>query len=152
MRSGVQMLMQRSPSILLALSLVFGLSGIFVTPVEAYQVTVTIAVGSNPNGVAVNPLTNRIYVANSDDNTVSVIDGATNAVVDRVHVGTNPSGVAVNPATNRISVTLYGFAGGNTVQVIDGATDAIVDSVIVNAPPWLIDVNPVTNRAYVAQC
>ena len=43
--------------------------------------------GSEPEGVAVNPTTNRIYVANYDSNNVSVIDGASNTVVATVAVG-----------------------------------------------------------------
>ena len=54
--------------------------------------------------MAVNPTTNRIYVANETSNNVSVIDGATNTVVATVTVGVAPSGVAVNPTTNRIYV------------------------------------------------
>jgi DNA-binding beta-propeller fold protein YncE len=38
----------------------------------------TINVGINPYDVSVNPNTNKAYVANWDDNTVSVIDGRTN--------------------------------------------------------------------------
>jgi YVTN family beta-propeller protein len=36
-------------------------------------VTGTIPVGTGPRGVAVNPVTNTVYVANFFDNTVSVI-------------------------------------------------------------------------------
>ncbi|HTD21421.1 MAG TPA: hypothetical protein VK738_02135 [Terriglobales bacterium] len=50
--------------------------------------------------MAVNPITNKIYTANAMDNTVTVIDGGTNATAT-VTVGTNPIGVAVNPATNQ---------------------------------------------------
>src|SRR6266568_6428361 len=45
----------------------------------AIRVTATIPVGSFPAGVAVNPRTNTIYVAN-DSGTVSVIRGRTNTV------------------------------------------------------------------------
>lgn len=38
-------------------------------------VTATIPVGVNSQGVAVNPVTDTAYVANSGDNTVSVISG-----------------------------------------------------------------------------
>lgn len=38
-------------------------------------VTATIAVGSGPDAVATNSVTGRTYVANGDDNTVSVIKG-----------------------------------------------------------------------------
>ena len=48
------------------------------------SVTNTIHVGKNPNGVAVNPNTNMVYVANYDDNTTSVIDGKTNSVVKTI--------------------------------------------------------------------
>jgi YVTN family beta-propeller protein len=44
----------------------------------------TLGVGARPLGVAVNPETNRIYVANSGDDTVSVIDGATDTVIATV--------------------------------------------------------------------
>ena len=40
--------------------------------------------------MAVNPTTNRIYVANYDSNNVSVIDGASNTVVATVAVGSQP--------------------------------------------------------------
>jgi DNA-binding beta-propeller fold protein YncE len=36
-------------------------------------VVATIPVGSTPSGIATNPLTNTVYVANRGDNTVSVI-------------------------------------------------------------------------------
>ena len=36
------------------------------------------AAGTEPCGVAVNPVTNKIYVANQGSNNVTVIDGATN--------------------------------------------------------------------------
>ena len=45
------------------------------------MVIATIPVGTVPVGVGVNSTTNRIYVANNGSDTVSVIDGATNAVV-----------------------------------------------------------------------
>lgn len=35
-----------------------------------------IKVGTNPVGISVNPISNRIYVTNIGDNTVSVIDGS----------------------------------------------------------------------------
>ena len=41
-------------------------------------VTTTVPADSNPYAVAVNPVTNKIYVANRASNSVTVIDGATN--------------------------------------------------------------------------
>ncbi len=41
----------------------------------AGPVATSIAVGSNPQGIAVDPTRNLIYVANHDSDSVSVIDG-----------------------------------------------------------------------------
>ena len=51
--------------------------------------------------------TNIVYVANYDDDTVSVIDGKTNSVTSNIKVGTSPSAVSVNPSTNIVYVTNY---------------------------------------------
>ena len=88
-------------------------------------VVATVSVGDVPEGVGVNPTTDRVYVANKFDDTVSVIDGASNTVIATVPVGDLPQGVAVNPTSNRIYVanTL-----DDTVSVIDGASNAVVES------------------------
>jgi YVTN family beta-propeller protein len=53
-------------------------------------VTATVAVGTNPFGVAVHPDGSRVYVANVGSSTVSVIDTATNTVIATVVVGFAP--------------------------------------------------------------
>jgi DNA-binding beta-propeller fold protein YncE len=89
----------------------------------------TVAVGTGPLGVAVNERTNTVYVANVEDGTVSVIDGAacnarqtagcahTPALVT-VSGGGTLRGVAVNDTTN----TIYVGNLNDTVAVIDGVT------------------------------
>jgi len=81
-------------------------------------VIATIPVAAVPLGVAVNPATNRIYVANADNNNVSVIDGTTGTVVAVVAAMYWPFGVAANPGTNRVYVT---DNATDAVRVIDGA-------------------------------
>jgi YVTN family beta-propeller protein len=103
--------------------------------------------GRDPEGVAVNPSTNLIYVANEGSDNVSVIDGASNAVVTTVAVGSYPWGVAVNPSTNLIYVA---NEGSDNVSVIDGASNAVVATVAVGSNPSGVSVNSDTNRIYVA--
>src|SRR4051794_10810937 len=78
----------------------------FGPPALAQSVTSTVAVGTTPEGVAVNATTNRVFVANTGGNNVSVIDGTANAVVATISLvaGSGPNGVAVNPTTNRVYV------------------------------------------------
>jgi YVTN family beta-propeller protein len=92
----------------------------------------------------VNPVTNKIYVTNSNSNNVTVIDGATNTTAT-VTVGTGPFRVAVNPVTNKIYVTNQ---GSGTVTVIDGATNT-TSSVTAGTNPQFVAVNAATNKIYV---
>jgi len=132
----------------------FALSGVGVsihTPsvAAAPTVTATISVGSNPAGVGVNSSTNHIYVANLNDRTVSVIDGAANTVISTISVGYNPNGVGVNSSTNRIYVA---NGNSNTVSVIEdsasGGTWATKTS--MSAARSLAAAGVITDVLYVA--
>lgn len=63
-------------------------------------------------GLVVNPRTNHIFVSNSLDNTVSVIDGEYNRVITTIPVAEDPFGMAVNTNTN---VVYVGHRQGNIV-------------------------------------
>src|SRR5439155_5408324 len=81
--------------------------------------------------VAVNSVTNTIYVTNFAYDQVWVIDGATNAVTGTIALeeGAAPRGIAVNPNTNKIYVanTFYDNGQGYT-SILDGATNMVVGS------------------------
>src|SRR5260221_1088222 len=96
-------------------------------------VTATIRVGRFPVGVAVNPRTDTIYVANANSGTVSVISGRTNTVVGTIRVGRVPGGVAANPRTNTIYVT--NDRRDSTGQVISGQTNAAAATLRVGRAP-----------------
>src|SRR5437764_3169342 len=65
-----------------------------------------VAAGTQPNAVAVNPVTNKIYVANYLSNNVTVIDGTNNST-STVAAGTKPCAVGVHPVTNKIPIPNY---------------------------------------------
>jgi YVTN family beta-propeller protein len=106
-----------------------------------------VAVDSYPIGVAVNPVTKKVYVTNEFSNTLSVISGVTDSKADTVSVGSFPYGVAVNPFNDRVYVT---NRGSNTVSVIDGPTNTKLSNIIVGNSPVGIAVNPSSNWIYVA--
>ena len=113
-------------------------------PVPA--VVATIGVPNNPVGVAINSSTNRIYVASLSGDSLSVVDGQTNAVIATIPTGDGALGVAVNPTTNRIFVT---NSNSNTVTVLDGATNRILATVPVGPNPTGVAVNPATNHIFI---
>jgi YVTN family beta-propeller protein len=78
------------------------------------HVCTNIAVGDAPEAVAVNSVTNKIYVANMGGDTVSKIDGPTRAVTS-LPVGDEPDALAVNATTDKVYVANY---NDSTVTVI----------------------------------
>ncbi len=108
------------------------------------DVIATINVGEGPWEVVANPITNRIYVANFNGSSVSVIDGSSNQVIDTINASF-PQAVDVNHTTNQIYVSK-----GFDIEVIDGSSNQIVNTIIVGGAsfPINISVNPNTNRIY----
>lgn len=110
-------------------------------------VSATIPLAGSPVGVAVNPSTERIYVANASADSVSVIDGVTGTIITTTSVGALPLAIAVNPNTERVYVA---NGSGDSVSVLDGATNSVIATVPVGFGPVDIAVNPNTERVYVA--
>lgn len=129
---------------------------------------------ANPGGIAVNRVTNRIYVEttaaywNSDigNDYVAVLDGSTHQVLAQIpvkpsvldvgfhdgEVGGIP--VAVNETTNRIYTTNYaGYdspdgSRAGVVTVIDGDTNTVLTEIPVGLAPVGLAVSP-NGRVYV---
>ena len=125
-------------------------------------------VGSGPVGIAVDQATDTIYVVNSNDNTVSVINGATcNAqhgsgcshIPPTVTVGSGPVDVEVDQATDTVYVANWGNGAGTTVSVINGRTcngqvtsgcDQVPAYVRVGIGPAGVFVDQATDTVYAA--
>ncbi|HEX7284884.1 MAG TPA: YncE family protein [Candidatus Angelobacter sp.] len=102
--------------------------------------------GHFPTALAINTVTNRIYVVNQSG-TVDVLDGATNSIIATLSVSSPAnSQLAVNEVTNKIYAT-DPFAG--TLSVIDGNTDTITAVVNFGVGIGRLAINPVTDRIYV---
>jgi YVTN family beta-propeller protein len=132
-------------------------------------------VGVFPTGIAVDQPTGTIYVANSGNSTLSVIDGATCNARDTagcsllppaVHAGSSPVAVAVDQATDTVYAADWGNGAadqangkGTTVSVINGRTcNGRVHSGCGQAPahvsvgqaPAGVFVDQATDTVYVA--
>ena len=128
----------------------------------SYRVTGTVTVGTGPAGVAVDPSTHTVFVANSGDGTVSVIDAATRTVIASIPVGEKPSAVAVDPGTHTVFVQHSGVRHSEdgqvsvidgSVSVIDSLTRTVIATVPVGkgfAPRGGLAVDPATHTVYVA--
>jgi YVTN family beta-propeller protein len=103
-------------------------------------------VDTYPVGIAVNPVTKKIYATNELSNSISVISGTSNNVEGTISVGNFPYGVAVNPFDSRVYVT---NRGSDTVSVIDGSTNTKLHNITVQNSPVGVAVNPSANWIYV---
>lgn len=91
------------------------------------------------------------YIPNSGDDTVSVIDIATNTVVDTIVVGPNPIGIAWHPDGSRIYIANNGTDGNNnTISVIDPTTNTVIDEFVAGPGPEGLMVHPDGKSLYVS--
>lgn len=102
--------------------------------------------GSYPIGIAVNPLTHKIYVANEYSNTVSVFDARTDKIEHTIKTGVFPYSIDINIFNNRVYVT---NRGSNDISVIDGSTNLILDNINIGLSPVGIAIDPSSNYIYV---
>ena len=109
--------------------------------------TLTLPAGASPNGVAVNPAGTFAYVANTGNNTVSVIpisDNISDNSVTSIQVGFGPWGVAVSPDNAKVYV---GLSDGSVAE-IDVSSNTVTP--ISNVGGFLNGIVVVGSRVYVA--
>lgn len=105
-----------------------------------------IAANNFPLGIAVNDITNMVYVTNPFSNILSIINGNTDNLEGSVHVGTLPYGVDVDPFINRIYVA---NKFSNSLSVIDGDTNTITKTINNVTSPVGIDIDSDNSWIYV---
>ncbi len=119
-----------------------------------------VGAGAVPGPMAVNTQTNKIYVANtgagSVDNSVTVIDGATDqteTTFSNTHAnnGDAVSDVAVDPATNKVYVAdnSNGYDANGRITVFNGANNSFQQQIDVGRYPMGLAFNPVTSELFV---
>lgn len=105
-----------------------------------------ILVGSQPNKMIFNRVQTRLYVANGNSDSVSVIDTATDQVVEEINTtappgilpnpkdftGSNPNSLALSPDEHTLYVT---NGGTNSVTVIDLGSDSGSQSRVLGLIP-----------------
>jgi YVTN family beta-propeller protein len=123
------------------------------TEVHADSLIGTIPVGQGPYGAVYDPDNARIYVANYDEGSVSVIDAHTNSVVATIaNVGVNPRELAYNSNNKLVYVanTNFGQPSGS-VAVIDPSTNQVIKVITasIGRNPTGIAYDSIHNKLYI---
>ena len=104
------------------------------------------SVGPQPRGIAVNPVTNRIYITSAMNNPgLTVIDGDTNTTIATISLAGSVNNIAVDTSLNRIFVN-YQFAG--EVYSIDGNTNTIITEIPVHTQYALNPVGLIVDSGF----
>ena len=109
------------------------------------------AVGTRPLGVAVDPVTAKVFVGHGLGAPIDVLDAQTLAPIAEIPFPVSGFGaIAANPNTNRVSVS--NALSGRGISVIDGSTNQLIGSLFDRfmPSPSAIAVDVARNRLYAA--
>lgn len=120
--------------------------GVAAVDTKTLKVVKVHQAGSDPEQFDLGP-DGRLYVANEDSATATVLDTKTGAILARVPVGKEPEGVRVSPSGNWVLVT---NESDNSISIIDTKTLKVVKSVTVGKRPRDIAFTPDSKTAYVS--
>jgi len=117
----------------------------------------TISVWRMPHGLRMNHAGTRVYAANMMSDNISVIDVATDSVVETISVAydANPFGpvkympmeIAISPNDSIMMVTC---SEQQEVRMFNLGTHTLVDSFVVGDQPWHLEFTPNGEFCYVA--
>lgn len=113
-----------------------------------------IKVGTQPNKMLLSPDQSLLYVANGDDDSVSVIDTANNQVVKTISLarpgdkykGSNPNSCALSPDGKTLYVTL---GGENAVAVVDLGSSKVLGRIPTGWYPNSVSVSQDGTKLFV---
>ncbi len=121
--------------------------GIAVVSVADRRVLRVLPGGSDPEQFDISPDGKRLYIANEDAHTMTVLDIKTGAIIKTIPVGREPEGVTVSPDGRLAYIT---SETDHSVSVIDAATLTVKATIKVGIRPRSIAFSPDGKRAYVS--
>jgi len=101
-----------------------------------------------------NPAKELLYVADYNSNSIHVIDGKTDEVIQTIDVPRHPFTVRADPISN---VVIVASLAGNEITFLEDVTDQysvkpiheVVETITVSGGPWGLELDPLHHHAYV---
>jgi len=106
----------------------------------------TIPVGERPAGIATNPASGLVYVANHADDSLTVFHGPSLRMVATIPLSGGPRSVLVDPNAGRVYVSLSRLA---SVAVLDAANLGSLGVIETGPEPRALALDRVRGRLYV---
>lgn len=111
------------------------------------QIGSAIGIGTSPHSNTHRPNSNQIWIDNSGDNNVSVIDTTTDTVIHTYAVNGQPNGLSFSPDGSLAYIGTNNLGAGG-VDILDADTGTIVDSVTGTFVPEYMLVNSAGTKLY----
>jgi YVTN family beta-propeller protein len=89
--------------------------------INYFFTSTTVYVGQYPHGIAMSPDGKKVYVVNSGDGNVSVINTTTDNVVANVNVKDSPTQATISPDGKKLDIP-----GTSKINVIDTETNKVI--------------------------
>ena len=119
--------------------------GIAEVDVAARKVRRVLPGGSDPEQFDVSSDGKRLYIANEDAATASIVDVQKGTIDTTVKVGAEPEGVRISPDGKIVYVTAE---SDTSIRVLDAATGAVKARIKVDRRPRDVAFSPDGKRAY----
>ena len=100
-------------------------------------------IGNVISDIAVDQLTNKVYVADNDGS-IAVIDGKTNTKVSTINLNAPSPHLVVNHKTNKVYASSQSV---DKIYVINGSDNSVIDEIKI-IQPIKMAINTETNRLY----
>jgi YVTN family beta-propeller protein len=126
-------------------SLQYGLSADLVSIIDVTSNKILTSVQVlDPRGITYDPTNDYVYVASTPG--VTILNGATGAVLANITLGSGTSGLAYDPSNGYVYAADYSTG---LVSIVNASMNAVVTSVAVGADPTGIAYNPHNGNVYV---
>jgi YVTN family beta-propeller protein len=122
-----------------AIAVALALALVAAAPPLAFSgdtVIATIGAGLQPNAIAVNPVSHRVYVANSGSDNVTVIDGTTNSRVATVSLAGSAFAYANCVVVDSLASPARAYVGNfwrGTTNIINEASSSVIATLSTGA-------------------
>jgi YVTN family beta-propeller protein len=109
-------------------------------------INATVPVGLDPFGVAADPATHSVFVANTGSDNVTEISDLTDLPTNSFAVGGAPEGIAVDAVAGEVFVA---NSGSDNVTVFNESQQRVVANIPVGAAPIGVVADPSTGQVFV---
>lgn len=116
----------------------------------------TVRIGRNPSVIALDSHTNRIFVGNADDATVSVLDATSGAVLDTIALGHYPIAAAVDERYGRVfflntdgEPDAHGPGRPGSVSILDATSGALLRTSFAGYDAGALTVDESSGRVFI---